>query len=332
MTNKIHNTIIIWSWPAGHTAAIYAARANLEPLMFEGFLAWWVAAGGQLTTTTTVENFPWRPDGIMWPELMDRMRSQSIHAGTTILTQTVDSVDFSDPKVKKIYSEWIEYLAKTVIIATWATAKKLPIEWLDQYWMNGISWCAVCDWAAPIFRNRALAVIWWWDVAVEEAVYLTKFASKVYLIVRRDELRASKAMQKHLEHNDKIEILRNTECIKANGDDLLQNIYIRDNLTWESSELAVNGLFFAIWHTPNTNFLNNQIQLDDAWYILTKPGSTRVVDPSQYSWKVSCWVATLSGIFAAWDVADKVYRQAITSAWTWCMAALEAEKRIKDNE
>ncbi len=284
--------------------------------MFEWRLAGGIAAWWQLTTTTMVENFPWRPEGIMWPELMDRMRAQSIHSGTQIFTQTVDRVDFSDPTIKKVYSDWVEYLAKTVIIATGATAKKLPIEWLDTYWMNGISWCAVCDGAAPIFRNKPLAVIGGGDVALEEAMHLSKFGSKVYLIVRSDKLRASKAMQDKIFANEKIEILRNTQCTKADGDDLLQNIYIenKDGLT---SQLAVNWLFFAIWHTPNTDFLWWQLALDDAKYIITTKWTTETSVP---------WV------FAAGDVQDHIYRQAITSAGTGCMAALEAEKYISQTE
>ena len=317
MTMTTYELIIIWSWPAWHTAAIYAARSNLKPIMFEWRLAGWVAAGWQLTTTTMVENFPWRPEGIMWPELMDRMRAQSIHSGTTIYTQTVDRVDFSNPNIKKIYSDWVEYLAKTVIISTGATAKQLPIDWLETYWMNGISWCAVCDWAAPIFRRKPLAVIGGGDVAIEEAMHLSKFGSKVYILVRRNEFRASKAMQNKLSHYENIEILRNTECLKATGDNLLQYIYIKNNLTWEQSELAVNGLFFAIWHTPNTGFLWWQIELDDAGYIITARWTTQT---------------SMSWVFAAGDVQDHIYRQAITSAGTGCMAALEAEKYISDNK
>ncbi len=318
MNPTIHELIIIWSWPAWHTAAIYAARSNLKPVMFEWWLAGGIAAGGQLTTTTMVENFPWRPEGIMWPELMDRTRQQSINNWVQIYTQTVDRVDFSDTKIKKIYADGVEYVAKTIIIATGATAKILPIIWLKEYWMSGISWCAVCDGAAPIFRRKPLAVIGGGDVAMEEAIHLSKFGSKIYILVRSDKLRASKAMQDKVLSNEKIEILRNTECLEAGSTtDLLEFIKIKNNLTWEQSELPVNGLFFAIWHTPATWFLNWALDLDDIWYIIVEKWTTKTSVP---------WV------FAAGDVQDHIYRQAITSAGSGCMASLDAEKRLNENE
>lgn len=320
---KLENLIIIGSGPAWHTAAIYAARANLEPLMFEWFLAWGIAAGGQLTTTTDVENFPGFPHGIDGTSLMNNMREQSINSWTRILTQTVDRVDFSRNNPEKallIYSNGQEYKTKAVIIATWATAKKLPITGLDTYRNNGISWCAVCDGALPIFRNKPLAVIGGGDVAMEEAMHLSKFWSKVYLIVRRNELRASKTMQERVLTNEKIEILRYTECTEARGDgDLLQEIQIMNNQTGESSTLAVNGLFFAIGHTPNTAFLGGQVETDETGYIIL---------PKQTKFATS---TSIDGVFAAWDVCDKIYRQAITSAGTGCMAALEAEAWLGEN-
>jgi len=338
----IENLIIIWSWPAGHTAAIYAARADLKPLMFEGLFAWGVAAGGQLTTTTEVENFPGFTS-ITGPALMNQMREQSIHAGTRILTQTVDSVDLS-AKPFKVVSNGQEYFANTLIIATGATAKKLEMPGLEQYRNNGISWCAVCDGALPIFRNKVLAVIGGWDVAMEEAMHLAKFGSKVYVLVRTDKLRASKAMQERVLANEKIEILRHTECTESRGDgDLLNEIQIINNQTKETSSLAVGGLFFAIWHTPNTAFLNGQVSVDENGYIITYnkltdeviSGRTILTPEQQAKFKDGKQrfqtSTSVSGVFAAWDCADKVYRQAITSAGTGCAAALEAEKWLQEN-
>jgi thioredoxin reductase (NADPH) len=342
ISEMIENLIIIWSWPAGHTAAIYAARADLKPLMFEGLFAWGVAAGGQLTTTTEVENFPGFTS-ITGPALMNQMREQSIHAGTRILTQTVDSVDLS-AKPFKVVSNGQEYFANTLIIATGATAKKLEMPGLEQYRNNGISWCAVCDGALPIFRNKVLAVIGGWDVAMEEAMHLAKFGSKVYVLVRTDKLRASKAMQERVLANEKIEILRHTECTESRGDgDLLNEIQIINNQTKETSSLAVGGLFFAIWHTPNTAFLNGQVSVDENGYIITYnkltdeviSGRTILTPEQQAKFKDGKQrfqtSTSVSGVFAAWDCADKVYRQAITSAGTGCAAALEAEKWLQEN-
>jgi len=304
--------IIIWSWPAWHTAAIYAARANLNPLMFEWFMAWWVAAWWQLTTTTTIENFPWFPDGIDGTQLMMNMRQQSINSWTKILTETVDSIDLSS-KLFKINVWTSVYETESIILSTWATAKRLGIPWEETYRQKWISACAICDGWLPMFRNKNIVVIWWWDVAVEEALHLTHFASKVYLIVRRDVLRASQAMQKKLNDNPKIETLRNTESTEAIWDQFLTWLKIKNNKTGEESLLECSGLFYAIWHTPNTSFLNWQINLDENWYIITMPGTTQT---------------NIVWVFAAWDVQDKKYRQAITSAWTGCMAALEAEKYL----
>lgn len=308
--------IIIGSGPAGHTAAIYAARANLSPLMFEWFLAGGVAAGGQLTTTTTVENFPWFPTGIEWPELMERMRSQSEHNGTRILTQTVDKIDVSSLPYK-VFSEGKEYTTNAIIITTWATAKKLEVPGSKEYRMKGISWCAICDWALPIFRDKIIVVVGGGDVAMEEATHMSHFWSKVILLVRRSkaEMRASKAMQQRVFSNPKIEVLEYTELQEVMWDwKIITTIKVINNQTWVVSEISVWGLFFAIWHTPNTGFLWGQIELDDAGYIITKAGTTH----TSKSW-----------IFAAGDVQDKKYRQAVTSAGTWCMAALEAEQWLQ---
>lgn len=311
----MEKVIIIWSWPAGHTAAIYAARANMQPLMFEGFMAEGVAAWGQLTTTTVVENFPGFPTGVDGTELMMNMRQQSLNSGTRIETMTVDKVDLSASPFK-VFAGWQEYQTKSLIIATWATAKRMWIPGEDIYWQKGISACAICDWAIPMFRDKTLIVIGWGDSAIEEANHLTHFASKVIMLVRRDQFRASQAMQKRALENPKIEIMRNTEALEAVGDDFLTGVKVKNNQTNEESLVEASGLFYAIGHTPNTRFLEGQLTTDDVWYIVTTPGTTKTSIP---------------GVFAAGDVQDKKYRQAITSAGTGCMAALEAEKRVSEN-
>ena len=312
---EVQNVVIIWWWPAWHTAAIYTARAWLNPIMYEWFMAWWMPPGGQLTTTTTVENFPWFPDGIWGLELMTQMKQQSENQWAKILMKTIDKVDFSSQPFH-LYTWDEEILAKTVIIATWATAKRLRIPWENQFWQRGISACAVCDGGLPIYRNQRIVVIWWWDVACEEAMYLTNFASEVIMLVRRDVLRASKAMQEKVFKNEKITIMWHTEAVSCHWDKNLEWLTVVNNQTKEESEIECRGLFYAIGHQPNTEFLNGQLDMDETGYIITHD-----------------WVKTsVPWIFAAWDVQDKVYRQAITSAWTWCMAALEAERFINDME
>jgi len=322
-----HKLIIIWSWPAWHTAAIYAARAALKPLMFEWWMAWGVAAWGQLTTTTDVENFPWFPNGINGPKLMEDMRAQSINSWAQIITQTVDSVDLSvRPFV--LSASGTEYTADSIIISTGATAKRLDLPWTDKYWMRGISGCAVCDGALPMFRNRPIAVIGGGEVAVEEAIHMSHFWSKVYVLVRSDSMRASAAMQAKLTSNDKIEIMWYTEMTEVTGDDnRVTGLNIINNQTQETSQLEISWLFFAIGHTPNTSFLNGQVQTDEIGYILTgwRLKNEGWIESIYQTWTSVDWV------FAAGDVQDKVYRQAVTSAGTWCMAALEAEKWLQDN-
>ena len=307
--NSVENVVIIGSGPAAHTAAIYAGRANLEPLMFEGFLAAGVAAGGQLTTTTEIENFPGFTS-IGGPELMHRMREQSLHCATRIRTETVERVDLSSRPFKIYPEEGGEILAKTVIIATGATAKRMHVPNEALLWQKGISACAVCDGGLPFFRNKPLVVIGGGDTAVEEATYLTKFASKVYLVHRRDELRASKAMQQRAFNTPKLEIIWDTQLVDVYGEQFLEGVELKNVKTGEASKLPAAGLFYAIGHTPNTAFLGGQLKTDESGYILTEPGSTRTSVP---------------GVFAAGDVQDHVYRQATTSAGTGCMAALDAE-------
>lgn len=346
MENKIYNTIIIWSGPAWHTAAIYLSRSGLEPLMFEGFYAWGVAAWWQLTTTTEVENFPWFADGISGTKLMEEMRAQSINSGATILTQTVDKVDLSRSNPNQsliVYSQDNQYETKSIIIATWATAKKLDIPWVNEYRMKGISWCAVCDWALPIFRDKKLVVVWWWDVAMEEAMHLSKFGSEVLLIHRRDSFRASKSMQERVFNNKKIKIIRNTQVKEVYWDEkILTWLKLIDN-DWKEYDTQASGLFFAIWHTPNTWFLDGQVEIDETGYIITYRrvceeavnGKRPLTPEKEIKFKDgkrrydTC--TSVSWVFAAWDVADKVYRQAITSAGTWCMAALDCESWLQLN-
>jgi thioredoxin reductase (NADPH) len=308
------NLVIIGSGPAAHTAAIYAARAELEPVLFEGFMAGGVAAGGQLTTTTDVENYPGFPEGVQGPELMERMRAQSERFGTRIFTETVNRVDLSRRPFRYVTDER-EGEAEVLIIATGATAKRLPIPGAaeGELWQRGISACAVCDGALPMFRDQPLVVIGGGDSAMEEGTFLTKYASKVYLVHRRDELRASKIMQKRAMENPKVEFLWSHAVVAALGESHLEAVRVEDLKTGDEREVEAAGLFFAIGHEPNTGFLEGQLELDEVGYIKTRPGTTQT---------------SVEGVFAAGDVQDKVWRQAVTAAGTGCMAALEAERLL----
>ena len=314
-SEAIENIVIIGSGPAAHTAAIYAGRAKLNPLMYEGLVAAGVAAGGQLTTTTEVENFPGFPEGIQGPELMNRMREQSIKCGCRIKTLTVNKVDLSS-RPFTIIAELETVKTKAIIISTGATAKRMNIPGEKSLWQKGISACAVCDGALPIFRNKVLVVIGGGDSAVEESTYLTKYASKVCLIHRRNQLRASKTMQDRLFANKKIEVVWNSEVVEAIGGQSITGVKIKNIETNQASTLTCGGLFYAIGHTPNTVFLDGQIDLDPAGYIKTIPGTTKT---------------NVDGVFACGDVQDKVYRQAVTAAGTGCMAALDAEKFLTEH-
>ena len=310
----MENVVIIGSGPAAHTAAIYAGRAQLNPLLFEGLMAGGVAAGGQLTTTTDVENFPGFPEGIMGPDLMVRCREQSLKCGARIETATVDAVDLeSQPYKVMVGKKTIE--TRALIIATGATAKRLHITGEDRLWQRGISACAVCDGALPIFRDQILFVIGGGDTACEEALFLTKYGRKVIMCVRRDVLRASKVMQERVTGHDKIEIMWRTELQEVIGEDRLMQVKVVNNQTQEESILEAGGLFYAIGHLPNTEFLAGQLETDETGYLITQGKSTLTSRP---------------GVFACGDVQDKVYRQAVTAAGTGCMAALEAERYLSE--
>lgn len=311
----MRKTIIIGSGPAGHTAGIYAARAGLEPLLFEGWMAGGIAPGGQLTTTGIVENFPGFPDGIGGTELTMLMRNQSENSGVKILTETVEAVDFSKRPFTIKTSEREEE-AETVIIATGAIAKRMGVPHEKDFWQRGISACAVCDGALPVFRDKRLVVIGGGDSAMEEAMHLSKFGSKVFIVHRRDQLRASKAMQERVLSNPKIEVLWNTMLIDVKGDNALTHVVLKDLKKQKEYDLEAKGLFYAIGHSPNTDFLNGGVKTDETGYIITSPNGT---------------ATSVQGVFAAGDVQDKKYRQAITSAGTGCMAAIEAEKFILEN-
>jgi thioredoxin reductase (NADPH) len=311
-----YDVCIIGSGPAAHTAAIYTSRACLKTVLFEGWMANDVAPGGQLTTTTDVENFPGFPGGIEGGELCNKFREQSSSFGTEIITETVLSIDNSErPFIVRTKERKIS--AKAVIIATGAKAKRLTFEGSEDFWNSGISACAVCDGAAPIFRNKPLAVVGGGDTAMEEATFLSKYASHVYIIHRRDTFNASKIMQQRVFDNPKIEVIWNSEVIKAKGDTLLRGITLKNNVTGAVFDMQVNGLFYAIGHEPASKFVAEQINTDKDGYILVESGSTKTNVP---------------GIFAAGDVVDKVYKQAITAAGTGCMAAIDVINFLEEQK
>jgi len=300
--------IIIGSGPAGLTAALYAARADLSPLVFEG-----VAAGGQLMITTDVENYPGFPDGIMGPELMDQFRKQAERFGARMRQVDVTSVDFSDrPFQLKVGDE--EFSADSVIIATGAEAKWLGVPGEQALTGRGVSACATCD--GFFFRDQELVVVGGGDTAMEEALFLTKFASKVTIVHRRDEFRASKIMAARALSHEKIEVLWNTTVTEIHGDDSVTAVTLEDKLSGESRELKVDGVFVAIGHKPTTDLFVDQLDLDANRYVIVGRGTRTSVD----------------GVFASGDVVDHVYRQAVTAAGTGCMAAIDAERWLADQE
>ena len=306
----MENVVIVGSGPAGHTAAIYAGRALLDPLLYEGFMAGGVAAGGQLTTTTDVENYPGFPTGVGGIELTELYRQQSVNCGARIETVTVDRVDLSE-RPFTVVADGESVRARTLIIATGATAKRLEVPGTERLWQKGISACAVCDGALPVFRDKPLVVIGGGDTACEESLFLTRYGSSVTILVRRDMMRASKTMQQRVLANDKISISWQTELVEVLGDQLLAGVRVHDKAAGQEREIEAGGLFFAIGHQPNTEFLEGQLDTDDTGYVLTAADST---------------ATSVAGVFACGDVQDKVYRQAVTAAGTGCMAALEAER------
>lgn len=306
---NIENVIIIGSGPAGLTSAVYTARANLKPLMIEG-----EEAGGQLMLTTEVENFPGFDHGITGTALISVMRKQAERFGTRFITKNVTKVDLS----KRPFAVTVgkdQYLAKTIIISTGASAKWLGLPSERKYMNRGVSACATCDGA--FFKNVEVAVVGGGDTAMEEANFLTRFASKVYLIHRRDSFRASKIMIERAQQNPKIEIVYNTEVSEVSGDDKgMHGLILKDTVNGETREMKVQGLFLAIGHKPNTDLFKGVITLDETGYIQTQPGTSYTNVP---------------GVFAAGDVQDHVYRQAITAAGTGCMAGIDAERWLEAN-
>lgn len=306
----IENVIIIGSGPAGLTAAIYTARANLNPLMIEGD-----QAGGQLMLTTDVENFPGFPKGITGPEMIQHFRDQAARFDTRFITKNVTQVDFS-ARPFKIWVGNSLHLAKSVIISTGASAKYLGLESERKYMNRGVSACATCDGA--FFRNVDVAVVGGGDTAMEEANFLTRFASKVYIIHRRDSFRASKIMVDRTLKNPKIQVLWNKEVIEVMGNEKNMNaLRLKDTVNGETQILNVEGLFLAIGHKPNTDLFKGILDMNEVGYLITKPGST---------------YTNIPGVFAAGDVQDPTYRQAITAAGTGCMAAIDCERWLEANE
>jgi len=308
-TEKIENVIIIGSGPAGLTAAIYAARANLTPLMIEGY-----EAGGQLTTTTEVENYPGFAHGIQGPELMAVTRQQAERFGTRFVSKNVTKIDFSQ-RPFKIWVDQDLYQARAVIVSTGASAKYLGLENERRLLGRGVSACATCDGA--FFKNQPVAVIGGGDTAMEEANFLTRFASKVYLIHRRDEFRASKIMLERVQKNPKVEFVLNTEMIDVVGDKNVTGLKLRNTQTGKESDMAVEGVFIAIGHKPNTDLFKGVLKMNDVGYLITEPKTT---------------YTSIQGVFAAGDVQDSVYRQAITAAGTGCMSAIDCERWLENQE
>lgn len=303
--------LIIGSGPAGYTAAIYAARADLKPVLYTGMLA-----GGQLTQTTDVDNFPGYPNGIMGPEMMEDLRKQAERFGTDIRFGYVSSVDFSSLPHKVVVDEIKTITADTVIISTGASAKWLGLASEEKYNGFGVSACAVCD--GFFFRGQDVAIVGAGDTAAEEATYLAKLCRKVYMIVRRDEFRASKAMVHRVQHTKNIEIIYNSETQEIVGDgQVVTGVRILNNQTQQERLLDVTGFFVAIGHHPNTDIFKGQIHMDETGYIITHPDSTQT---------------NVEGVFACGDAQDRIYRQAVTAAGTGCMAALEAERYLAAKE
>lgn len=309
------NLVIVGSGPAGYTAAIYAARANLNPLLVTGFQRGGIP-GGQLMTTTHVENFPGFPDGVLGPDLMDLMKAQAERWGTHLLEADADVIDLSQrPYTIQADGETIQ--TQSIIIATGASANRLGLPSEDRFWSQGISACAICDGATPQFRNEELAVVGGGDSACEEAVYLTKYGSHVHLLVRSERLRASAAMADRVQANPQITVHWNTEVVDVEGTDWMNGLRLRNRDSGQEESLAVRGMFYAIGHTPNTELLKGQLDCDPRGYLVTQPGRPET---------------SLEGVFAAGDVADAEWRQGITAAGSGCQAALAAERWLSHHD
>ncbi|WP_405063105.1 thioredoxin-disulfide reductase [Kribbella sp. NBC_01505] len=307
----VRNVIIVGSGPAGYTAAVYAARAQLEPLVFEGS----VTAGGALMNTTEVENFPGFAQGIMGPALMDEMRTQAERFGAELVADDIVAMDLTGEIKSVTDSAGTVHQARSVILAMGSGYRKLGVEHEDRMSGHGVSWCATCD--GFFFRQQEIAVVGGGDSAIEEATFLTRFASKVTLVHRRGELRASKIMAERAFANDKIDFAWNSEVAEIQGDEKLSGVVLRDTGTGETRELPVTGLFIAIGHDPRSELIHGQIRLDEEGYVLTREGSTETNQP---------------GVFAAGDLVDHTYRQAITAAGSGCAAALDAERFLASLE
>jgi thioredoxin reductase (NADPH) len=307
----VRNLIIIGSGPAGYTAAVYAARANLAPLVFEGS----VTAGGALMNTTDVENYPGFPEGIMGPELMDNFRAQAERFGAELVADDVTSVDLTGDIKTVTLGDGSTHQAHAVVLATGSGYRKLGVDGEDRLSGRGVSWCATCD--GFFFREQNIVVVGGGDSALEEATFLTRFASKVTLVHRRDELRASKIMQDRANANDKIEFAWNSEVAEIHGAETLEGLTLRDTVTGETRRIDATGLFIAIGHDPRSELLTGQVDLDDEGYVLVAEGST---------------ATNLPGVFASGDLVDHTYRQAITAAGTGCAASLDAERFLADLE
>ena len=305
----VRNLIIIGSGPAGYTAAVYAARAQLNPLVFEGS----VTAGGALMNTTDVENYPGFADGIMGPQLMEEMRKQAERFGAELVTDDVTAVDLNGDIKTVTDGSGNTHSAHAVVLAMGSGYRELGLENEKRLSGHGVSWCATCD--GFFFRQQEIAVVGGGDTAAEEATFLTRFADKVYLIHRRDELRASKVMAERVLTNEKIEPVWNSQVVDVLGDDKVNGIVIENTITGDTRELPVTGLFIAIGHDPRSELIAGQIDLDDEGYVLVDAPSTRT---------------NLPGVFACGDLVDHTYRQAITAAGTGCSAALDAERFLAD--
>ena len=309
MKSDIIDLLIIGSGPAGYTAAIYASRAGLNPILYQG-----KEPGGQLTITSDVENYPGYPNGIQGPEMMIDFQNQAERFGTIIRGGFIKSVNLSKYPFEVVDDNDKVLIVNSVIISTGASAKWLGLESEKKFNGNGVSACAVCD--GFFFKDQIVAVVGGGDTAAEESLYLSKITKKVFLIVRRNELRASKIMQKRVFDNKNIEIIWNSEVKDVLGNDKVESIEILNNLKSTKSKLNISGLFIAIGHKPNTDIFKDYLDLDENGYILTKPGTTQT---------------NIKGIFATGDAQDKIYRQAVTAAGTGCMGALEAEKFLSEN-